>query len=192
MSELTRVLAAALELQKFCEDHQYRFCFIGGLALQRWGEPRLTADADISLLTGFGSEEGFVDALLGAFRPSREKARQIALHSRVLFVKASNEVHLDIALAGLPFEESAIGRSTLWTPRNDVSLRTCSAEDLVVHKAFADRDKDWLDIDGIFIRQGSKLLLPQILGDLRPLLELKERPDIEVRLKQLAKKHGIA
>jgi hypothetical protein len=191
MSDLTRVLAAALELQGFCDLHHYRFCFIGGLALQRWGEPRMTVDADVSLLTGFGDEEPFVDALLGAFKPSREQARAIALHDRVLFIQASNEVHLDIALAAIPFEERAIGRATLWTPRSDISLRTCSAEDLIVHKAFADRGKDWLDIEGILIRQGARLSLAQIADELRPLIEAKERPDIELRLKQLAKKHGV-
>ena len=30
---------------------------MGGVALQRWGEPRLTQDVDLTLLTGFGDEE---------------------------------------------------------------------------------------------------------------------------------------
>lgn len=30
------------EIQSFCRDRGWRFCFIGGIALQRWGEPRLT------------------------------------------------------------------------------------------------------------------------------------------------------
>src|SRR4051812_17461718 len=35
------LFAAALELQSFCTGRQFRFCFIGGLAVQRWGDPRL-------------------------------------------------------------------------------------------------------------------------------------------------------
>jgi hypothetical protein len=31
----------ALELQAFLWSREWRFCFIGGLALQRWGEPRV-------------------------------------------------------------------------------------------------------------------------------------------------------
>jgi len=191
MSGVNRITDAALELQGFCVGKNYEFCFIGGLALQRWGEPRLTQDADVSLLTGFGGEEKFVDALLAHFKPSRERARDIALSSRVLFIQASNGVHLDVALAAIPFEEASIRRASLWQPRSDVALTTCSAEDLVVHKAFADRAKDWLDIEGILIRQHDKLDLKQVLADLRPLLELKERPDIEMRLKTLAKKCGV-
>ena len=30
------------EVQSFCRDREWRFCFIGGIALQRWGEPRLS------------------------------------------------------------------------------------------------------------------------------------------------------
>jgi hypothetical protein len=34
-----------------------------------------------------------------------------------------------------------------------VPLHTCSAEDLIVLRAFADRSKDWVDIEGVIIRQ---------------------------------------
>ena len=59
------VIRAAAELQAFCESQGWRFCVIGGSALQRWGEPRETADVDLTLLTGFGGEEPFVGKLLG-------------------------------------------------------------------------------------------------------------------------------
>src|SRR5215204_5744004 len=58
---LTRVYDAASALQSFCEKENWRFCFIGGIAVQRWGEPRQTVDADLTFLTGFGAEEKFVD-----------------------------------------------------------------------------------------------------------------------------------
>ena len=61
------IFAAALELQAFCREQGWRFCFIGALAVQRWGEPRLTNDVDLTLLTGFGGEERYVDALLERF-----------------------------------------------------------------------------------------------------------------------------
>ena len=58
------IFAAALEIQEFCRARRWRFCFIGGVAVQRWGEPRLTQDVDLTLLTGFWTEEAFVSALL--------------------------------------------------------------------------------------------------------------------------------
>lgn len=50
---------AATEIQDFCRDRQWRFCLIGGMAVQRWGEPRQTRDVDLTLLTGFGGEAPF-------------------------------------------------------------------------------------------------------------------------------------
>ena len=95
MLELIRVAA---DLQGFCEARDWRFCFIGGLALQRWGEPRETIDVDVTLLTGIGGEEPFIAPLL-----------------------------------------------------------TCSAEDLIVLKAFAARGRDWVDVEGIIVRQAGAL-----------------------------------
>jgi hypothetical protein len=129
------IFAAGLEVQRICEAAEFSFCFIGGLAVQRWGEPRMTADVDLTLLTGFGGEARYVDELLRVFQ----------------------------------------GRLT-------EALRTCSAEDLVVHKAFAAREKDWLDIRGIVSRQGSRLDRALVWEELRPLLELKDDPTIEERL----------
>ena len=42
MIHLPRVLTAAGEIQQFCQQRDWRFCFIGGVAVQRWGQPRLT------------------------------------------------------------------------------------------------------------------------------------------------------
>lgn len=51
-------------MQEFYRSQDWRFCFIGGLAVQRWSEPRVTDDVDLTLITGFGTEEPFIDALL--------------------------------------------------------------------------------------------------------------------------------
>ena len=62
---MNAVFLAALEVEEFCRSRGWRFCFIGGVALQRWGEPRQTIDVDLTLLTGFGGEEAYADSLLG-------------------------------------------------------------------------------------------------------------------------------
>src|SRR5690349_16072830 len=70
--EMTRpngVLAAAAEVERFCRRHKWRFCFIGGVAVQRWGEPRFTQDVDFTVLTELGTEEVFIDALLKQYTP---------------------------------------------------------------------------------------------------------------------------
>jgi len=47
MIHLPGVLAAAGQVQRLCQQHGWRCCFIGGVAVQRWGEPRLTQDVDL-------------------------------------------------------------------------------------------------------------------------------------------------
>ncbi len=61
---MKKVLEAAGEIQTFLESRNWDFCFIGGIALQAWGRPRNTNDADITLLTGIGSEQTFVETIL--------------------------------------------------------------------------------------------------------------------------------
>lgn len=175
---MIEVIRAAAELQSACLEHGWRFCIIGGLALQRWGEPRETVDVDLTLLTGFGGEERFVNLLLERFEPRMDGALSFALDRRVLLLRTKSGVGLDVALGGLPFEESVIARSSLFPFPGGLSLRTCSPEDLIVLKAFAARPKDWLDIEGIIVRQTGKLDWPYIQSQLAPLAELKGSPEI--------------
>jgi hypothetical protein len=69
-----------------------------------------------------------------------------------------------------------------------LSLLMCSAEDLIVLKAFADRDQDWLDIKGILFRQEGLSNWDYILSELTPLVNLKETPDILTRLQHVRSK----
>lgn len=90
---MLEVYRAAADLQRRFRERDWRFCLIGGLALQRWGEPRVTDPT-----------------------------------------------------------------------------------------AFASRPKDWVDLEGILIRQGERLDWQYIDAQLRPLAQLKEAPEILDRL----------
>jgi len=179
------ITRAAAELQGFCEAAGWRFCFIGGIAVQRWGEPRLTQDADLTIITGFGGESIFVDALLDSFEGRRADAREFALRNRVVLVATAEGVPVDISLGAMPFEERAVARATDYAIAPEVVIRTCSAEDLVVMKAFAGRARDWLDIEGILDRSAGTLDSELIFAELDPLLELKEDPETGPKLRAL-------
>ena len=181
MLELIRVAAG---LQDFCQARDWRFCFIGGLALQRWGEPRETIDIDDTLLTGFGGEEPFIAALLDRYAGRIDDAAGFARTNRVLLVRSTSGVGIDIALGGLPLEASVIARATRFTFPGDVPLLTCSAEDLIVLKAFAARGRDWVDVDGIIVRQAGALDWAYIDEHLRPLAVLKQAPEILTELER--------
>lgn len=186
------ILEASGELQAFCEEACWQFCFIGGLAVQRWGEPRQTQDADLTLITGFGNEEIYVDILLSRYVGRREDTKAFALKFRVLLLRAANGVPLDIALGAMPFEENSVVRSSLWQLPGGVALRTCCAEDLIVHKAFAGRDRDWLDIEGILLTQQRRVNLARVRKELAPLLDLKEDSESLDKLRILCRKCGLA
>ena len=182
---MIKLFEAARSIQDELERRQWPYCFIGGLAVARWGETRVTRDADLTLFVGFGDEAVYVDALLGLFPARMPGAREFALENRVLLLRTTGGVDLDIGLGGLPYEAEMIRRSSTAELAPGVTLRTCSAEDLVVLKAFAARDRDWADIRGIASRQAGCLDWPAIYERLAPLVDAKGEPEITVRLQQI-------
>jgi hypothetical protein len=169
---VNRLYSAAAEVQAVCRDHGWPFCFIGGLAVIRWGEPRLTRDVDLTILAGPGLEEPVIDGLLGQFASRLDDARDFAIANRVIMLTASNGVPVNVALGALEFEERCVRRASAWDA-GEVAMLTCSAEDLIVHKAFAGRAQDWADVAGVMTRRRGSLGAGQILAELAPLVELK-------------------
>lgn len=186
MTGMVDVLAAAVAIHRLCERHGWKFCFIGGIAVQRWGNPRFTVDVDLTLMTGYGSEERFVDAVLEELEPRRADARSFAILHRVLLARTRDGVDVDIALGALPFEERSVERASAWLLGDGRELRTCSAEDLIVHKVFAGRDRDWDDVRGVLARKHGGLDWTIINHELPPLLDLKETPEAMARLETIA------
>ncbi|MCX8044997.1 MAG: nucleotidyl transferase AbiEii/AbiGii toxin family protein [Desulfobacterota bacterium] len=180
---------AAYDLQLFFEQRGWRYCFIGGIALQRWGRPRLTRDIDVTLLTNFLREAEYIDELLAAYMPRIPDARSFALANRVVLAKTDDGIGIDIALGGLPFEEEVIRRASLFEYLPGISLKTCSAEDLIIFKAFANRTQDWADIETIAVKQG-RLDLAYIMKHLVPMCDLKEEPEIITRLSNILEQFG--
>lgn len=178
---------AAEKTQAYFESRGWRFCFIGGLALQRWGEPRLTEDVDAILYTGLKNEDRLVTELLTKFISRVEDLQAFVAQNRVALLQMPERpnVPLDVSFAGLPYEEEVINRSSQFQFGKKFKLRTCSAEDLVVLKAFAGRPQDIADVDSVLRRQRGQLDLDYIRSRLKVLADLREDPEILDRLQKM-------
>ena len=175
----------ALELQAHLSESGHPFCFIGGLVVQRWGQPRVTGNVDATVLCTFGNERKLAQEILQLYQSRIEDPVSFAIQARILLLQDSRKNKIDLSIAGLDFEQRIIDRSSLWGVQGGGQIRTCSAEDLIVLKAFASRDQDWVDVKNVLIRQATKLDRDLIREELRPLVDLKEEPEIIERLESL-------
>jgi len=89
----------------------------------------------------------------------------------------------------MPFELSIIQRATYESIFDLEPLRICTANDLIVLKAFANRPRDWEDIRGVLIRSQEFVSTSAIREELTPLADLKEEPEILSRLNELFDEH---
>ena len=174
---MNELLQTAKQFQDFCDGCGWRSCIIGGIAVNRWGRPRVTLDVDLNVLTGFSGEEQVIDTLLAHYTARIPDAKAFAMSRRVLLLNSPEGTGIDVSLGGLPFEEKVVERASLF-PFDGIELRTCSAEDLIVLKLFASRPLDIRDAEGVAIRNRASLDWHYIEEQLRPLAEAKEEPEI--------------
>jgi hypothetical protein len=175
----TRGLArAAHDILRFLDQHHVPACLIGGLAVQRWGEPRVTQDVDLTLLAPFGDERRPVDLLLGRYRARDRGAKRFALEYRVLKLTTQDGVPIDVSLGALPFEMEVLDRALRWPLTPTINVPVCSAEDLVIYKLIAARPRDLLDVEGVVRVQGRRLDIARVRFWMRTLSELLEMPDL--------------
>jgi hypothetical protein len=90
-----RIWKSAVETQQQLLELGFQTCVIGGIAVQRSGEPRVTKDVDFTLLSGFGNERPIVKKILRYFDP------ELKTRKNLQFI-------LGISLGGLPFEETSL------------------------------------------------------------------------------------
>ena len=179
------VLKVAKELEQYMTARHWRFAFIGGVANLAWGEIRTTQDVDITLFTSFDGEAGIVREILESYESRITDPLNFALRARVILAQSAGGVGIDIGLAGFPYEELVIERRRSADLGNGIILSVISAEDLVVMKAFAGRNQDWADVEGVSKRQGPKLDWEYVLQHAGDMALIKEDDEMLPRLKEI-------
>jgi hypothetical protein len=89
----------------------------------------------------------------------------------------------------MPFEKRIIDQAVDFEFFPDKKLKICSADDLIVMKGFAGRDKDFSDIRGIVIKQKGNLNEDYVLEFLTQLADLKEEPELIDKVKDIFNKY---
>jgi predicted nucleotidyltransferase len=91
-------------------------------------------------------------------------------------------------LLALPGYEELIIQRAVQCDLGGWSAWICSAEDVIIQKAAAGRDKDWLDIESLLIEQHGRLDDGYIKEWLSQFAEALESPEIMARYEQLVEK----
>jgi len=150
------LIEESADLQQLFESEGKDFFFVGGLALQIWGQPRLTTDIDCTIFTNLKNEDHQIRDLLRKFK-SRFSDEQTALdharRQRVLLLESRYGTGIDILLSGLADVSEELARSSYQQFTQEISLRICSADSLIVFKTVAGRLQDYADIETVLIKQ---------------------------------------
>ena len=187
---MQKQLKALREVIDFFNQHNIRHLVIGGIANAVWGRPRATRDADFKVLLGQFTIDEFV-ALIGTqFEFRVPDPATFVKQTYVAPIYASNQIEVDLGLGFLPYEEQAVDKAVV-IEYLGVTFPTCTAEDLIIHKAISEREKDWSDIEGVLARQGDRLDQDYILHWLTQFAQALERPELLHRYESLRGGKGI-
>lgn len=188
---LPRLARSAADILQFLGAKGRPACAIGGIVVSRWGEPRATSDVDLAVLASFGDEQDVLAELLSKYPSRVPDPEAFAEANRIALLVLPGGIKADVSLAAFPFEREVLERSTEWQMAEDLSIRTCSAEDLVIYKLVAGRPGDIQDVIGIVGRQGRKLDAARIRHWGAQFADLKEDPGLLRPFESALKKSGL-
>jgi hypothetical protein len=175
---------AAWELHLFLGDLGAPYAIIGGVAVQHWGDPRFTQDVDLTVVAPPEGPAKLTQQILERFSARIPDAAAFARRNRVILVRASNGCPVDISLGVPGYEESVMLRVVDYEMDPGRSIRICSAEDLVIHKAVAGRPQDIRDIEGIVYRQRDALDVSYIRRWLSDFADVLADPEVRQRFER--------
>lgn len=185
-SPVVEVLAAAAEAFRRSESRWYLF---GAQAVAIWGQPRMSADVDITAAVSAPYQE-FVHTMKEAgFDLRVEDWQGLAERTRVIpFLHRAQQLPLDIVIAGPGLEEEFLERAVpVRLP--GVTIPVITPEDLVITKILAGRPKDIDDVRGILRERRSTLDVERVRAVLHALEQALSRSDLLPELESLLAAH---
>jgi predicted nucleotidyltransferase len=183
------LLEALAALARALDRFGHRYMLIGGLAVIARGVPRDTDDIDATVWAA-GVE---LDDLLAALGEEGITGRipdldAFARRSQVLLLQHEpTGTPLEISLAWLPFEEEAMARAETLV-LGGARLPVAVAEDLVVYKVVAWRDRDRADVERLLAAHRGAIDLDRVRGLVRQFAEALDEPGRVAEFERLVRR----
>ena len=130
------------------------YMIIGGQAVLFYGEPRLTKDIDITLAANVDDLARVLTAVeLANLHPLVDPQEFVAQTMVLPCQDSASGLRVDLIFSFSPYEQQAIERAVRAQVGNTI-VRFASAEDLIIHKIIAGRERDLEDVERILRKRG--------------------------------------
>lgn len=170
MSDLGPLEEVLRDLRTALEELDVGWFLLGALAAQVHGAVRSTSDVDVSVRLGACSTQSLLEGVRArGFSPLFEDAQFIEA-TRVVPVRHSNGILVDVTLAGPGLEDLFLARALPATVAS-VEVPVATAEDLLIMKSLAGREKDRADCIMLLRAGGGRLDLSHVRSTLEQLEE---------------------
>ena len=172
------LIALLADFQRACAELNLGWYLFGAQAALLYGSPRLTADADLTVLLRSVPTPAFAETLKANGFELRAVDEAFVRTTRVLPVlHRSTAFPADVVLGGPGLEEAFLERAPIRVIHG-LRVPVAAAEDLVAMKVLAGRRKDQEDIVAILSAQSGKLDLTLIRKTLADLSEALAQDDL--------------
>jgi hypothetical protein len=186
--EQSEMLEALAALSRWLIEDKIPYAIIGGVAISLLTEPRATKDIDVTVWQEEISNQTMLESAAAFGFGSRiENAVDFASQARILLLKHTSGVTVDLSLGALPFEKHMIDHSQTYTI-GSMQVQIASPEDLIISKAVPMRPIDLADIDKLlsFYPDVNFVRIRELVSEFQLLLD---RPEYLQKLDDVFRRH---
>lgn len=142
-----------IRIAKVFDESKIPYMIYGGQAAIFHGEFRTTKDIDLTLGVDISELEKIKKCLTDInLKILVKDPEDFVRHSWVLPLKDNETgIRVDISFSFSPYERQAIDQAINYKIE-DTNVRYCKAEDLIIHKIFAGRELDFIDVRKVLIK----------------------------------------
>jgi predicted nucleotidyltransferase len=167
------------------------FMVIGGIAVITRGVARVTTDVDATIRADGLDLEKLADALarqqiVGRIPDLLEFARA---NQVLLLQHAPTGTPIEVSLAWLPFEEEALARAEP-IEIGGRAVPVARAEDLIIYKAVAWRDRDRADVERLLVQHAGEVDLARVRRVVKQFAEILGTPERIIELEAVIRRAG--